>query len=42
MEYLLFTEAAQNYRTALAVTGNEAARRYLCRRLDEVEHGCRS
>lgn len=32
-----YTEAARSYRMALAATGNEGARRYLRRRLDEVE-----
>ncbi|WP_280435806.1 RNA polymerase sigma factor [Nocardia carnea] len=36
----LFTEAAQNYRVALAAAGNDAARRYLRRRLAEVEQSC--
>ena len=35
-----FTEAAQNYRIALAAAGNDGARRYLRRRLDEVEQSC--
>lgn len=37
-----FTEAAQNYRIALAAAGNDAAHGYLRRRLAEVEGSCRA